>query len=296
MFRHALIAGIGALGSELVMKIGLLGCARVFIADPDLLEAKNMARSRLMRDGREGEAKVAHAIAHLTALFPCTEWCGAAVEIADVPPAEFERGEMLFSCVDTDMARTEIAALAARYRLDVCDAGLGGTSLRVGRVSWFRAGNDTACFACLLSSRRRAQLLSEWESTVHACWAGTEREAPGWTSTKEMASMVARLQVEVALAAAGTRGNSFSVQLDLDRSPVANTVQHMRSAACPLHEPAEGVVFPVCTLAECAECGTVFAPMRRVAWVRRHGVCPRCGQGQPSVRGTASEGLTGSVA
>jgi adenylyltransferase/sulfurtransferase len=289
VFRRVLIAGIGALGSELLKNIALLGCERVFIADADLLEEKNRARSILMRNGTAGESKVTHAIARLTALFPHTEWCGSAVEIADVPPEEFECAEILFSCVDTDLARTEIAALAARYKLDVCDAGLGGTSLRVGRVSWFPFGDNSACFACLLSARRRAQLLSQWDSTVHACWVGAETEAPAWTSTPAMASIVAGLQMEIAHAKTGREKDSFSLQLNLDRDPMVSTVRHTRSAACPLHGQTDGAVFPVCTLAECAACGAEFAPGRRVAWVRRRGVCPLCGRGAPIVRKTVCE-------
>jgi adenylyltransferase/sulfurtransferase len=299
VFRHVLVAGIGALGSELVKSLGLLGCERVLVADPDVLEGKNIARSLLMREGAAGESKVAHAIARLEALFPRTEWCGAAVEIADVAPEEFERAEILFGCADTDLARMEMAALAARYRLDVCDAGLGGTSLRMGRATWFPAafpGRETAaCFGCLLNGRRRAELLSAWESSIHACWAGEETEKRAWTSTPMMASIVAGLQVEIALASAGREKDAFSLHLDLDSSQMMRRIEHRRSVGCPLHEAVDGEVFPVCTLAECPACGAEFAPMRRVAWVRRRGVCPRCGSAALLLRNSVSDALLESA-
>jgi adenylyltransferase/sulfurtransferase len=277
VLRRVLVAGIGALGSELVRNLELLSCDRVFVADPDLLEEKNIARSWLMRDGAVGESKVSHAIEKLQKLFPQIEWRGAAVEIADVELEELEDAEILFSCVDTDLARMEIAALAARYGFDVCDAGLGGTSTRVGRASWFPSATQAACFACLLSGSRRAELLSEWESVTHACWAAGSYGDHKWTSTPETAAMVARRQVEIALAASRDAKSAFSLQLDLDACPVERRIEHMRSAGCPLHEDARGDVFPVCTLAECGACAAEFAPMRRLAWVRRRGVCPRCG-------------------
>lgn len=299
MFQRVLVAGIGALGSELVKNLGLLGCERVLVADPDVLEEKNIARSLLMRDGTAGESKVAHATARLEALFPRTEWCRAAVEIADVAPEEFERAEILFGCVDTDMARMEMAALAARYRLDVCDAGLGGTSLRMGRATWLPAafpGRETAaCFGCLLSGRRRAELLSAWESAIHACWAGAETGERAWTSAPTMASIVAGLQIEIALASKRREQDAFSLHIDLDGSPMMQRIEHRRSVSCPLHEPVDGELFPLCMLAECAACGEEFAPMRRVAWVRRRGVCPRCGNEALLVRGSAAEALTGSA-
>lgn len=301
MFRRVLVAGIGALGSELVKNLGLLGCERVFMADADVLEEKNIARSLLMRNGIAGESKVVHAIARLTEEFPRTEWCGSAVEIADVPPEEFECADILFGCVDTDLARMEMAALAVRYRLDMCDAGLGGTSLRVGRATWFPAMTSrheaVACFGCLLSGRRRAELLSAWESAIYACWAGSEVEKSelAWTSTPTMASIAAALQLEIALASAGKEKSAFTLHVDLDGVPMMQRIEHKCSVECPLHETVDGGMFPVCTHAECSVCGAEFAPMRRVAWVRRHGVCPQCRSGAPIIRKSMHEAPVGSA-
>jgi molybdopterin-synthase adenylyltransferase len=277
VFRQVLVAGIGALGSEVVKNLGLIGCESVFLADADVLENKNIARSILLREGAAiGQSKVSYALDRLQTWFPQTRWNGMPVEIADVEPEQFLKAEVLFSCVDTDLARTEIAALAARYRLPVCDAGMGGMSTRVGRVSWFPGIDSAACFACLLSSRRRARLFSMWESDVHACWARERNEQLAWTSTATMASIVAGLQVEIALSATKNTKESFSVHLDLDKMPLSQTVQHSRSVMCPLHAEMSGSLFPICTLAECSTCGQQFSPHQRNAWVRRWGSCPFC--------------------
>jgi adenylyltransferase/sulfurtransferase len=285
MFHQVLVAGIGALGSEVVKNLGLLGCESVFIADADVLAAKNIARSVLLREGGiVGQSKISSALDRLRAWFPQTCWDGAAVEIADVESEHFLNAEILFSCVDTDLARTEIAALSARYKLPVCDAGLGGISTRVGRVSWFSGNPSGACFACLLTGRRRAALFSMWESDVYACWAHEESEERAWTSTATMASIVAGLQVELATSAAKNAEGSFSVHLDLDRAPVSQTIQHRRGAECPLHADLPGVAFPICTRAECGVCGNEFSPGRRIAWIRRWGSCPTCGSQDLIVR------------
>ncbi len=278
MFHQVLVAGIGALGSEVVKNLGILGCESVFIADADVLAAKNIARSVLLREGGiVGHSKVSCALDRLRIWFPETRWDGAPVEIADVEPEHFLKSEILFGCVDTDLARTEIAALAARYKLPVCDAGLGGISTRVGRVSWFPGDHSAACFACLLTSGRRAALFSIWESDVHACWARDPSEENMWTSTATMASIVAGLQVELAISSAKSAGEAFSVHVDLDRSPVSQTIQHRRGVECPLHADLPGAPFPVCTRAECGTCGSQFSPGRRIAWMRRWWACPRCG-------------------
>jgi adenylyltransferase/sulfurtransferase len=210
-------------------------------------------------------------------MFPETEWRGEAVEIADLAEEYFVAAEMIFSCVDTDLARTEIAALAARYKLPVCDAGLGGTEVRVGRVSWFPGDRSAACFACLLTARRRAALLISWESDVKACWADNERDVGVWTSTRAMACHVADLQLQTALENFANGTEAFSIRLDLDRDPASESIDHRRSTECPFHDTMPEVLFPICTRAQCRGCGIQFSPGKRIGWLRRWAICPSCG-------------------
>lgn len=294
MFHRVLVAGVGALGSEVVKNLALLGCKSVVLADADLIEEKNIAKSVLLREGTVGQSKISCCLARLRHWFPQTQWNGAAVEIADIEPEHFRRADILFSCVDTDMARTEIAALAAKYDLPVCDAGLGGTSTRVGRVSWFPRTRKSACFACLLSGKRRAALFSTWESEVYSCWAHEADVEHAWTSTPTMASMVAGLQIELAVSAIENAGTAFSVHLDLDQTPISRTIQHLRSAECPLHVEAPDILFPICSRAECGQCGRQFSPDRRIGWLRRWGTCPTCESRELIIRESRYDQLTES--
>jgi adenylyltransferase/sulfurtransferase len=297
VFEQVLIAGVGALGSEVAKNVGMLGCKSVFMADPDVVERRNIGRSiPLCQRPTVGQNKISNALDRLQTWFPQTRWDGASVEIADVDPNQLSTAQILFSCVDTELARTEIAALGARYGLAICDAGLGGTSTRVGRVSWFPGVRSAACFACLLSSRRRAALLSMWESEVHACWASDEGEgSTNWTSTPTMASIVAGLQVETAMSTAGKGvGEAFSLHLDLDRPAVSRTIDHRRSAGCPFHEDVPGELFPICTLAECSDCGNLHSPNRRIGWLRRWGACPSCHSSNLTVRKSSRHQPAGS--
>ncbi|MDE1178250.1 MAG: ThiF family adenylyltransferase [Edaphobacter sp.] len=294
MFHRVMVAGVGALGSEVVKNLGLMGCQSVFLADADVVEEKNIAKSVLLREGVAGQSKITCCLTRLRNWFPQTHWEGEAAEIADIAPKRFQEADILFSCVDTDLARAEIAALSTKYELPICDAGLGGTSTRVGRVSWFPGTRSAGCFACLLSSRRRAELFSQWESEVYACWARESDAENTWTSTPTMASIVAGLQVELATSAIKNADASFSVHLDLDRAPVSRTIQHHRSMECPLHVEAPATLFPICTHAECGQCGSQFSPDRRIGWMRRWGTCPACGSRELIIRESRHGQLTGT--
>jgi len=287
VFQQVLIAGVGALGSEVAKNVGLLGSKSVFIADPDIVEPRNIGHSVLLCQAPViGQSKVSQALDRLRTWFPRTDWNGDSVEIADVDSQQFSKAEILFGCVDTDLARTEIAALSARFGLPVCDAGLGGTSTRVGRVSWLPGAQRSACFACLLTNRRRAMLLNLWESDVHACWArNPAEECADWTTTPTMASIIAGLQVELALSASKNRDtDAFSLRLDLDYPSVSETIRHLRSPGCPLHDDVPEDLFPICTLAECMSCGNMYVPGQRIGWVRRRGACPSCGSRELTIR------------
>lgn len=296
MFHKVIVAGMGALGSEVVKNLGLLGCDSVFMADADIIEEKNLAKPGLLRENATiGRSKISCVIDPLRSWFPQTQWNGTPVEIADVEPKQFWEAEMLFSCVDSDLARAEIAVLATRYKIPICDGGLGGLSNRVGRVSWFPSTGSVACFACLLTGRRRAELFSIWESQVHSCWTREQDERDAWTSTPTMSSIVADLQVKLAIFPKEHREEAFSIHLDLDRTAASQTIQHRRSAECPLHTQVPGVPFPICTRAECRTCGGQFSPDQRVGWVRRWGKCSLCGSHDLIIRDSMRNELVDSI-
>lgn len=282
--ESVIVAGVGALGSEVVQRLGQLRCRSVFLADPDVVEPVNLSPSSLFQAASLGRKKVEFLLDRLVKVFPETHWAGSATEIADVDPAVFSKAQMIFSCVDSDLARTEIAALAARFGVPVCDAGLGGVSTRMGRVSWL-PGRTAACFSCLLTTRRRTSLLAFYETEVHSCSSLDAIFPTGWTSAPSTAALTAALQVEIAFASIGLP-HAFSVSLDLDSAQREREIRHSRSIECPLHDVADEtlLIFPVCTLAECLDCGAEFNPHRRIAWVRRHGKCPECSSRKLRIR------------
>lgn len=286
MFRSAIIAGLGALGSELAQNLGRLHLQQVTLVDQDVLEPKNIERSPLWRDAEPGEPKVVAAARALSLIFPATRWISVTSEIADLSPRAFIEADLLLSAVDTDLARVEMAAIGARYALDICDAGLGGTSLQVGRVSWFPHHGDlrSACFSCLLSTRRRASLLSSWESENYSCSQSEITYDPAWSSTMSTAKYISRLQALVAARAMTQRSAwpAQTLQIDLGSEQRVRRLHHLRSEQCPFHDDdiLRGELFPRCEQAICLNCGASERTTVRIGWLRRWGRCERCGSKQ----------------
>ncbi|WP_446743869.1 ThiF family adenylyltransferase [Silvibacterium acidisoli] len=283
MFRSAIIAGLGALGSELAQHVGHLKPRQVILVDQDLLEYKNIERSIFWRDASPGQSKVVAAAQILSNAFPDTEWIGITGEIADLSTDFFVESDILLGAVDTDLARVEMAAIGARYALDICDAGLGGTSLHVGRVSWFPHDRDlqSACFTCLLSARRRAELLQFWQAENHSCSRSTQPLDPTWSSTSETVKRIAKVQA-MAAARAGTRRSrwpSQTLQIDLGAKQRVHRIHHLHSEDCPFHDNDvfRGELFPRCSRAVCSSCGTTVPTSVRVGWLRNWGRCDQCG-------------------
>lgn len=302
--RFAVIGG-GALGNEVVKALGLLGAGSVLIVDPDLVERSNLSRSVFFRKEDCGRSKSIALGEALTSIFPDTRWESRSREIADLGLEELADCDMVMSCVDTDLARVEIAWAALALDLPVADAGLGGPDYWRGRVSFF-AGQRSACFCCKLSPRRRQEIFSMAQATGQSCWGMLE--APPIPSTPTMAAITASLQVDMGLRSLFELRDSgdkefvsWTTEISLDSNLETTRFSTSISAFCPLHisrptplaasphaqASARDLLdsvgmqvleldWPLCMSAGCLDCGHVWKPRRRVAWLRRYGKCPHC--------------------
>jgi hypothetical protein len=303
---EAIVVGAGALGNEVTKALGLLGVCRAVVVDPDGVDPSNLTRSVLFRHsdcvGRNKAACLAEAAGKL---FPDTEFAAIESEIADVGFGQLSDTDILFSCVDSDLARLEIAYISTALGLPFCDAGLGTPDYSHGRVSWF-AGTAGACFGCKLTPRRRRELLTFWDASVRPCGElGSSHVA---ASTPTMAAIIGSLQVELGLRwLMEERLESTTFEVSLDSEPRSDYFRTPQSPSCPFHEREDGVLFPlphggatldellastepppgsaayvaldwpICTRIRCLDCALEWAPMRRAAAVRRNCVCPSCG-------------------
>jgi molybdopterin-synthase adenylyltransferase len=302
---RCVVVGAGALGNEVARVLGLLGTANVTMVDPDVVEPTNVPRSIFFHGPKSvGLNKAIAVIEAAKSLFPETNWAAIAAEIAEVGFQKLADTDLLFSCVDSDLARLEIAYISTRLRVPMVDGGLGRQNYSHGRVTYFPGTKDQACYGCMLSPTKRRELLELWQAIVRSC--SPENEAEELISTPTFAGMVGCMQVEVGLRSfflGRERGVSpcRSLEIQIHPSRRMEDFSVPVRADCPFHHEegslrrlpradstfaellasaGSGVLvldWPVCVDAKCADCGKQWRPMMRLAALRRRGRCPGCG-------------------
>ncbi len=305
------VVGAGALGNEVVKALGLLGCGEVLIVDPDVVEPHNLTRSVLFRtEEAVGQSKAMLLTAACRHYFPETSWTAAPTEVADTGSEWVAESDLIFGCVDNELARLEIAYLGTKYDVPVCDAGLGIEDYATARVSFF-PGRRSASFCCVLPPARRRELLTLWDCRSFPCWTPREPER-AWPGTPTAAAIAGAMQVETGLRLlrdlrSGVPVAAQTLELELGGTPHLTSFRVPLNPACPFHEdmpsncvlqaansdmPARQLLsltadlrlgtpvllldWPLCVSARCRACGYRWPAMKRLAALRRDGACPQC--------------------
>jgi adenylyltransferase/sulfurtransferase len=301
------VIGAGALGNEVARILGLLGTSKVTVVDPDLVEATNLPRSIFFWGEKTlGQNKASALAAAAGGVFPETSWIPMKREIADVGFQCLTDAVLLFSCVDSDLARLEIAYISQKLRIPTVDGGLGRQNYSHGRVTYFPGSANQACYGCMLSPRKRRELLELWQTTLRPCGPSNDDLENELISTPTMAGVVGAIQVELGLrslfqAREGLPVSSRSLEIQIHPSRRMEDFAIPVSADCPFHQdethlkalPRPDATFeelldatggdtvlldwPVCVEAKCMKCEKRWPPMKRLAVLRRGGSCPACG-------------------
>lgn len=302
------LVGVGAIGSEIARLLGALGVNHITLIDSDVIEPINQTQGIFFRRPKDrGYHKTEVVAEQAREYFPNVHWASIPQEIADVGFQELDTCSILFSATDNTLARIETAYVCRRLGIPMIDTGLLGSAYWCGRTAWFAPETDAACYLCLLGEAKRAELLAFSHSAKRSC--AEIKENLDMPSTPTMSSIIAGMAIDLALRLCLPKKQQVSLAWDvsLDISPTIACTTLKRSATCPFHtlpDPkalvkldhdmpfrsslhslgvsAIELDWPIVTEMRCEHCGKRLHPMRRLAWVRRHGRCSQCDSGQLS--------------
>ncbi|WP_018871885.1 molybdopterin-synthase adenylyltransferase MoeB [Thioalkalivibrio sp. ALJ16] len=145
---HAVIMGLGGLGSPLAAYLAAAGVGRLTLVDPDHVEVTNLQRQILHTDADIGRDKVASAAARIAAMNPaCRVETRAEHLDADAMRQLFATADVVLDGTDNFAARGTIS----RAALEASTPLVSGAVIRFeGQLTTFDYRSpDAACYHCL---------------------------------------------------------------------------------------------------------------------------------------------------
>jgi molybdopterin/thiamine biosynthesis adenylyltransferase len=253
---HILVAGVGAVGNEVVKLLALMGVGHLLLVDFDTIEISNLTRSVLFRETDIGQSKARVAAQRARDLNPDIEVQAVQGNLEfDVGLGVYRAQDVVIGCLDSINARLALNRACCRTGVPWINTGIEAT---VAEIALFegRENQTGACFECAMSETmwaRRNQRFS--------C-GGLRSELPEDVvpTTATVASLTAAYAVNEALLLLHGRkekgegdasafsflpsafGLAFSQKLYLSVTPYSmQTVELPRRPDCLAHETWEPV-------------------------------------------------------
>ena len=144
---HALIVGLGGLGSAAAMYLAAAGVGRLTLVDFDRVDLSNLQRQIVHRIADLGRSKVESARDTLRALNPL-------IEVSTIPKAldeaelleQVRRADVVVDACDNLPTRLAINAACVRVGVPL----VSGAAIRLeGQLLVWRPGGEGACYRCL---------------------------------------------------------------------------------------------------------------------------------------------------
>ena len=151
---HVLVAGVGALGNEIVKDLTLLGVGEITIVDFDRVVASNLNRCVLFRRRDIDSYKVDAVARNVRELDPYgyVKVNALRKRIEDLGKADFKGVDVLVSGLDNIMARLYLNAYAVELEIPLVDGGMDGYLGYVQTVIPYK----TPCLYCGVTEHTRA--------------------------------------------------------------------------------------------------------------------------------------------
>ena len=161
---RVLVAGVGAVGNEVVKLLALMGVGHLLLVDFDAIEISNLTRSVLFRETDVGQGKAQVAAGRARALNPDVDAQGIQGNLEfDIGLGVYRSMDVVIGCLDSINARLALNRACLRAGVPWINTGIEAT---LAEVALF-AGRDTlqpeACFECAMSEslwERRNQRFS----------------------------------------------------------------------------------------------------------------------------------------
>ncbi|MEM2780262.1 MAG: ThiF family adenylyltransferase [Candidatus Bathyarchaeia archaeon] len=150
-----LIAGAGAIGSEVAKNLALIGVKRLVIVDYDVVEASNISRMLFFTLDDEGKPKAETLGARIVEKYPFVEVYAYTCALEQLPLETYLNSDVIVSGLDNIASRIYLAAIAHRLQIPMIDAGTLGYKVRVQTY----IPSNTPCPACNYPPEKYAELV-----------------------------------------------------------------------------------------------------------------------------------------
>ncbi|HLF00776.1 MAG TPA: ThiF family adenylyltransferase, partial [Anaerolineales bacterium] len=190
---RVLVVGAGALGNEVVKNLTLMGVGHIFVLDFDTVEAANLSRSVLFREGDYGRNKAEIVAARAKALNPeihvqylhgdATTQLGLGV---------IRRMDVVIGCLDNREARLAVNRFCHWMSKPWVD---GAIQELLGLARVFVPGQG-ACFECTLTEQARREMSLRYSCPLLARQNILLGKVP---TTPTIASIIGAIQSQEAL-------------------------------------------------------------------------------------------------
>lgn len=145
---HALVIGVGGLGSPVSMYLAASGVGRLTLCDHDTVDFSNLQRQIVHRTTTVGQPKVASAQAALRDINPEIECVGLQTRVDPARLAELvAAADVVLDCSDNFETRYAVNRACIAQRTPLVS---GAAVMMHGQVSVFDFGrDDTPCYNCV---------------------------------------------------------------------------------------------------------------------------------------------------
>ena len=188
-----LVAGVGALGNEVVKNLALIGIGNLIIVDFDVVEYSNLTRSVLFRETDRGHPKAEVAAARVKDLNPevGVRWFHGNIA-RTLGLGVYRYADVVIGCLDNREARLTVNRACWKVDRPWID---GGMQELVGemRLFWPQRG---ACYECTMTKIDYQMMNQRYSCTSLACDAVQTGTIP---TTPTGSSIIAGLQTQEAL-------------------------------------------------------------------------------------------------